>query len=53
MLQSSQDISDNDYEDDAPTQLANEEPALSKEEQERIRYSFAFYWNYTFCVENF
>ncbi|PAV73614.1 hypothetical protein WR25_23640 [Diploscapter pachys] len=37
MLQSSQDISDNDYEDDAPTQLANEEPALSKEEQERIR----------------
>ncbi|KAK6024447.1 hypothetical protein OSTOST_09741 [Ostertagia ostertagi] len=37
MLQSSQDISDNDYEDDAPTQLVSDEPTLSKEEQERIR----------------
>ncbi|XGW25752.1 hypothetical protein V3C99_006839 [Haemonchus contortus] len=37
MLQSSQDISDNDYEDDVPTQLVNDEPTLSKEEQERIR----------------
>ncbi|ETN74319.1 hypothetical protein NECAME_13044 [Necator americanus] len=37
MLQSSQDISDNDYEDDVPTQLVNDEPSLSKEEQERIR----------------
>ncbi|PIO77452.1 hypothetical protein TELCIR_00435 [Teladorsagia circumcincta] len=37
MLQSSQDISDNDYEDDAPTQLVTDEPTLSKEEQERIR----------------
>ncbi|KAJ1366698.1 Calcium-dependent secretion activator [Parelaphostrongylus tenuis] len=37
MLQSSQDISDNDYENDAPTQLVSDEPSLSKEEQERIR----------------
>ncbi|CAJ0603670.1 unnamed protein product [Cylicocyclus nassatus] len=37
VLQSSQDISDNDYEEDAPTHLATDEPALSKEEQERIR----------------
>ncbi|VDM72033.1 unnamed protein product [Strongylus vulgaris] len=37
VLQSSQDISDNEYEEDAPTHLATDEPSLSKEEQERIR----------------
>ncbi|KAE9419845.1 hypothetical protein Angca_004255 [Angiostrongylus cantonensis] len=37
MLQSSQEISDNDYENDVPTQMVNDEPNLSKEEQERIR----------------
>ncbi|VDO63990.1 unnamed protein product [Heligmosomoides polygyrus] len=42
MLQSSQDISDNDYEDDIPTQLVSDEPTLSKEEQERIRSAYLF-----------
>uniref|UniRef100_A0A1I7XIF0 Calcium-dependent secretion activator 1-like n=1 Tax=Heterorhabditis bacteriophora TaxID=37862 RepID=A0A1I7XIF0_HETBA len=37
VLQSSQEISDNDYDDEVPTQLVSDEPSLSKEEQERIR----------------